>query len=409
MSTDNSYLKIEQPIAITALSTLSSLGNIEDAWQAYNTTKSAIQWDNDLNAFIARLPHPVVQAIQDLRQENSSYKRLDPSVLYALLTAREAVKQTDWNTGDFGVNIGSSRGATQLFEQYFSAFAKSEITSTHTSPSTTLGNISSWVAQDLKTMGPDISHSITCSTALHALINAIAWLRSGMASQFVVGGSEAALTPFTLAQMKAMKLTPTDSEFRIQNSEFPCRALDLKKTQNTMVLGEGAGMACLELGERKNALAYITGWGYATETLTHGASLSANGSCLQKAMTMALGTTNPNDVDAIVLHAPGTIQGDKAEMEAVKQVFCNKIPLLTTNKWKIGHTFGASGILSLAMAVSMLRHQTFISVPYLHQRSDPYKTANPAERATPHQQLNTVMVNAVGFGGNAVSVLLTRV
>ena len=117
--------------------------------------------------------------------------------------------------------------------------------STLSSPTTTLGNISSWVAHDLQTKGPEISHSITCSTALHALINGVAWLKSGMANKFLVGGSEAPLTPFTIAQMKAMRI------YAKGNSDYPCRAMDLQKKQNTMVLGEAASIACLELGIQK--------------------------------------------------------------------------------------------------------------------------------------------------------------
>ena len=55
-----------------------------------------------------------------------------------------------------------------------------------------------------------------------------------------------------------------------------------------MVLGEGAASVCLELGERENALAYITGLGYATETLRHAVSISAEADCFQKSMKMAL-------------------------------------------------------------------------------------------------------------------------
>ena len=69
-----------------------------------------------------------------------------------------------------------------------------------------MGNISSWVAHDLQTEGPEISHSITCSTALHALLNGVAWLQSGKQIKFLVGGSEAPLTPFTIAQMQALKI-----------------------------------------------------------------------------------------------------------------------------------------------------------------------------------------------------------
>jgi len=386
------------PIAITGLSTLSALGGTTDSWDAYKHDGSYIHWDAVLGAYTAALPAPYQELIRQLRDENSHYKKLDNSVLYALYTSREAIQMAGWTAGDFGINIGSSRGATQLFEDYYSAFAKSKTSSVHTSPSTTLGNISSWVAQDLKTRGPDISHSITCSTALHAVINGIAWLYAGMADRFLVGGSEAALTPFTVAQMSAMKLLPPQ---KLEES-YPCRALDKTKQHNTMVLGEGAGMACLELGKKDNALAYINGFGYATEKLIHAASLSTNGSCFQKSMAMALGEYTPDMVDAIVMHAPGTIQGDQAELEAIKTIFCNKIPLLTTNKWKMGHTFGASGLLNMALAIEILQYQEFISVPYLNQLLNPYTSSGV------DQKLRTIMVNAVGFGGNAVSILLTR-
>lgn len=338
----------------------------------------------------AALDGSLQQQVADLRATESKYVQLDDSVLYAILCSREAVQWAGWRSGDhFGINIGSSRGATQLFEKHYSEFIKSGSTAVQASPSTTLGNISSWVSQDLKSNGPEISHSITCSTALHALLNGVAWLRSGMADKFLVGGSEASLTPFTLAQMKAMKIYST------LDGDYPSRTLDLNKKVNSMVLGEGAAAACLEAGKSLNALAYIDGIGYATEVLQHGASLSADAACLQQSMIMALKDTDPATVDAVVMHAPGTIVGDRSEYAAIAKVFGNNIPLLTTNKWKIGHTLGSSGMLSLELAIQMIQHNTFIPVPFLLNS----KSSNPIKK---------VLVNAVGFGGNAVSVLISK-
>ena len=80
------------------------------------------------------------------------------------------------------------------------------------SPTTTLGNISSWVAHELNQKGLVVSHSITCSTALHGLVNAVAYLHSGMAEEFIIGGTEAANTPFSIAQMKALKIYASNAE-----------------------------------------------------------------------------------------------------------------------------------------------------------------------------------------------------
>ncbi|WP_437396378.1 beta-ketoacyl synthase N-terminal-like domain-containing protein [Flagellimonas lutimaris] len=394
---------LKEPISITAISSISSLGQtFDEVWESYeNDSHFLTEADiGNQSVWVSKLTETVKGAIQILRQSDANYKYLDDSVLFGIYTARKAVGTAGWGEGsNFGVNIGSSRGATSLFEKYHQEFLTEGKSSTLSSPTTTLGNISSWVAHDLKSKGPEISHSITCSTALHAVLNAVAWIQSGMTDKFLVGGSEAPLTPFTIAQMQALKVysrMPSRAQSRgIDKKNYPCLAMDLDKKQNTMVLGEASGMACLEKGIKKNSLALIEGIGYATEPLEHGVSISTDAQCFQDSMKMALGNLNPFEVDVVVMHAPGTIKGDLSEFNAIKKVFCNKIPFLTTNKWKVGHTFGASGSLSLEMAVLMLNHQRPVSIPFVTYEALP-------------KTIEKVMVNAVGFGGNAVSILLSK-
>lgn len=162
-----------------------------------------------------------------------------------------------------------------------------------------------------------------------------------------------------------------------------------------MVLGEGASAVCLEKGVTKNAIAIIEGIGYATEILKHNTSVTANAECFQKSMKMAIQNINIDEVDAIVMHAPGTIKGDASEVNAIKKIFCNKTPFLTTNKWKLGHTFGASGLLSFELALLMLQNQQAIHVPFAAVQEQP-------------KRLKKILVNAVGFGGNAVSILVSK-
>ncbi len=379
-------------ISITAIASISGLGNDQNViWQNYlNDNHCFVQTTvGNQNTAIAPLNSESKKKISELKKSDTKYKSLDNSVLFAIATSRKAIEKAGWQkNAAFGINIGSSRGATELFEKHHLDFIQSGKVETLASPTTTLGNISSWVSHDLQSQGPEISHSITCSTALHALLNGIAWLKSGMADKFLVGGSEAPLTDFTIAQMRALKIYSKNS------AEFPCRALDLNKKQNSLVLGEGAAVCCLEMGRTDKTIAVIEGIGYATEILEHNVSVSAEATCFQKSMKMALGATELSEVDAIVMHAPGTIKGDLSEYKAIQKIFGNDLPLLTTNKWKIGHTFGASGMLSIEMAILMLQNQTFIGVPF-------------AETKTEKKPLRKIMVNAVGFGGNAVSVLLS--
>lgn len=390
-------------IAITSLASISPLGNNpEDIWHNYLSPKSLISTKefNGKNQFVASIPAEIRKEVDQLRKTENKYKALDETVLLAILVSRKAIEKAGWKQGDdFGINIGSSRGATQLFEKHHREFLETGKTATLASPTTTLGNISTWVAHDLKTQGPEISHSITCSTALHAILNAVAWLQSGFATRFLVGGSEAPLTAFTIAQMNALKIYATINSGSLQPSEYPCRAFDLSKTKNSMVLGEGAAMACLELGEKENALGYIIGIGYATDDLEHNISISEGAICFQKSMKMALGNTSIKDVQVIVMHAPGTLKGDSSEYQAIQKIFGESLPKLTTNKWKVGHTFGASGMLSIEMALLMMAHNQFIGIPYI---DNSYELSNPA------MTIQKVLINAVGFGGNAVSILLSK-
>jgi len=379
-------------ISISGIASISPLGiDLVESAEQYKNDKHCFE-EIDFGVFKAlgaALTKSGKAAIQELRHSNPHYRNLDDSVLYAIYVAKAAIQQSQWDTSDsIGINIGSSRGATTLFEKHHRYFIENQSSTSSSSPSTTLGNIASWVAQELQTAGPVISHSITCSTALHALLNGVAWIKSGMASKFIVGGSEAALTPFTVAQMKALRIYSSNT------TTYPCRPLDLTKKSNTMILGAGASVACLEPGINENTLAVIEGLGYATEAISHKVSISTNALCFQKSMKMALEGVAPEAVDVIILHAPGTVKGDLAELNALKEVFGHKLPAITSNKWKIGHTFAASGMLSIEMAILMLKSQQLIKIPFLDQPEIPKK-------------INKILVNAVGFGGNAVSVLLS--
>jgi 3-oxoacyl-[acyl-carrier-protein] synthase II len=384
---------MQNPIYINAIQSFSSLGTTKEAvWNSYLSNETLIKETNigTQNIWANALHSQQKEEINLFLIENPIYQNLDPTVIYSLICARKTWEQLSWKNKDIGINIASSRGATHLFENHFQEFLSENKTPLLSSPSTTLGNISSWVAQDLQTNGPEISHSITCSSALHAVLNGIAWIESNMTTHFLVGGSEAAITPFTVAQMQALKIYSKDV------LPYPCKSLDFNKKNNTLVLGEGSVMAGLSKEKTKNTTTKISGMGYATEMIQNSVALSQEGICMEKSMRMALHNHNLSTIDAIILHAPGTKQGDKSEYNALKNIFQNKVPLFTGNKWKIGHTFGASGMFSLEMAVLMIENQHFIDVPFIQLNKNI------------DRPLRKILINAVGFGGNAVSILVEK-
>ncbi|PVY38872.1 3-oxoacyl-(acyl-carrier-protein) synthase [Pontibacter virosus] len=372
--------------------------------QAYLTGRpgiSVIQHQGQATP-VAALSAAGEDALRKLQTENPSYRQLDRSVLMAIYAARQATEQAGWlnpqsdQQNDLAVNIGSSRGATGLFEQHYKNFQQQKL-SASASPTTTLGNLSSWVGHAVHAGGAQISHSITCSTALMAVANGVAWLRAGMASRFLAGGTEAPLTDFTIAQMKAIGIYSGMHE-----APYPCQPYGTSG-QNTFVLGEGAAVLALEKVSSSQLIkgdVVIESVGFGFEQIKSKTGISADGLNFQQSMRHALSQLpeHKQAIDVIITHSPGTKAGDKAELFAIESLFKNNSPSITTNKHLLGHTLGASGALSLQYALHLLAQQQITLLGYTSIL--PNKT--PAA-------VNSIMVNAAGFGGNATTVVLSIV
>ena len=378
-------------IGITGWGSISALGF--DPWSSYQQQERHYLVQDAYGHWMGRLPIAAESRIIKLCSSDKHYFQVDRTVLLAITAAEQAIARAGWSSGPgLGIQIGSSRGATNTWEHYHQQWEGGIEggLSPMTSPLTTLGNLSSWVGYHLRSGDMVAEHSVTCSTALHAILSGVTWLESGRVSRYLAGGTEAPLTPFTIAQMKALRIMAGVDDY-----DYPVRSLDLNKTSNSMALGEGAACFCMEK-DSTEALAWIEGIGFSTEWGGTPTNVTKDADGLQRSMRMAWEEAGCPKVDVVVTHAPGTKQGDATEMQAIQAVFGKNLPLVTNNKWKIGHTLGASGGLSLEFALLMLIHGQFIGIPYL--------AAAKAENRPPE----TILVNAQGFGGNSVSILLKK-
>jgi len=284
------------------------------------------------------------------------------------------------------VNIGSSRGSTDLWEQFHRASLQGERLNPAASPSTTPGNIASSVARYLAAESVVLDHSITCGSGLQAIANACAWIRAGMCTQALAGGTEAPLSDFTLAQFRSLGIVSRHTE------GFACKPLYKNKESNTLCLGEAAGMALLSPEPSAYRLAGI---GFGTEQAGSLSGITPEGKALKGSMREALEQAGIKRPDAVIAHAPGTLRGDAAETAALHVLFGDKIPVYST-KYLTGHTLGASGMLSLQLALLLLDGEV---VPRI-----PYETGSGPLAVVPQ----TILINATGFGGNAVSLVIKK-
>lgn len=383
-------------IKIKSIVSISSLGFEErEIIENYKTNSHNME----LNEFggkeywVSKLSVENHTRLNDFLNKYPFLKYTDKSVLMASMVTKEAFIKSGWNKKDYIlINAGSSRGATGIWENQHKKYVKENNVSVRSSPTTTLGNISSNVAEVLKLDSINIDHSITCGSGMQALANGISWIKSGMVNKAIVIGTESPLTGFTLAQMEALGIYTLSNP----SEEFPCRPFYNENSKlNTMVLGEAAVAVCLELSEEITpGDVIITGIGFGNEQLKSSTSIDSNGIGFQKSMQRALSFSNIPVPDIILAHGPGTVKGDEAEKNAIQYSFQSQIPDVYTTKWKTGHTLGASGLLSLHSAILTLQNKVKFSFPY----SSYFDLKK--------RKYNNALINAMGFGGNAISAFV---
>ncbi|MEY4700635.1 MAG: hypothetical protein RL326_822 [Pseudomonadota bacterium] len=329
------------------------------------------------------------------------YAKLDRTTQMALAAARRTITRAEGQHGVVGcVSLGSSRGPTESIERSLEELRSGATRmSALTSPVTTAGNLSSWIAQQIlsgslaTSAAPiaAISTSMTCSSAFQSLIVSYAMLQGGIAETCLFGGSEACLTPYTMAQLDALRIYSTIRD------ATPCRPCAVSDDgENTVVLGEAAGTALLvrDSGPRLPGDLELLGIGWAVEQIPSATGITDEGQAFESAMRMARKTLpEGTSVDGVILHAPGTVRGDRAEQVAVKRAF-GEVEMFTT-KHRSGHTYGASGMVSLALAQELLTGTMWRGVGY-------ESTLAPLGSRSP----KAFAVNTAGFGGNAVTVVV---
>ena len=325
----------------------------------------------------------------------------DRAVCLGVVAAQQAIAAARWSgvCESCSIVMGSSRGATGTYEAQIAKFLREGTVDTRTSPFTTLGCFASAVADSVALAGACFDLSMTCSSGLMGLAQVFPTLTTREGVRVLVGGAEAPLTPFTIAQMKALGIYST------LGGDFPCRPLGIL-TSSSFVLGEGAAVLALE----SRALVtqgdvVVAGCGVARDQATSPTGVSSVGSGFQSAMLKALSQAahygiSQREIDLIIPHAPGTRKGDQAELHALDEVFGGCDGRLYSHKWLIGHTLGASGVLGVELGLLCMSGLRVSAIPYQTQWPA-YECGGELPRA--------VLVNAAGFGGATVSVVLARI
>ena len=240
--------------------------------------------------------------------------------------------------------------------------------------------------------------STACSSALNAILLGAELLRSGRAEVVAAGGSEC-LSDFHLNGFNSLMIL----------DPAPCRPFDA--TRSGLNLGEGAAFLILETEEHAlkrgvQALASLDGWGNACDAFHQTASSEdGEGAFLSMQEALRIAGLRPSDIDYINAHGTGTPNNDPSESAALRRIFGQAVPPVSSTKGFTGHTTSASGSIEAVFCLLALQNG-FIPANYGFSEPDPACiTPSRGETGVP---LRHILCNAFGFGGNDSSILLSR-
>lgn len=252
--------------------------------------------------------------------------------------------------------------------------------------------------------GPNISCVTACAAGTHAIGEAYKSIALGNAKKMLVIGAEAAICPVGIGGFASMKALSTRNE----DPQHASRPFD--KERDGFVMGEGAGALVFEEYEeakKRSATIYaeLIGFGESADA-HHITSPTLDGPL--RAMKKALNMAGNPKVDYINAHGTSTPVNDKNETAAIKELFGDNIPLISSTKGQTGHCLGAAGAIEAVVSVMALRDG--VVPPTINQLvKDDECDLDYVPNISRKVDLKVVMSNSFGFGGTNGCVVFKKV
>lgn len=349
--------------------------------------------------------------------DRKDVKRTDRFVHLAMAATRQALEDADFritalNAEQVGVILGTGIGGIRVLEEQQTIYLQKgpDRCSPFMVPMMIANMAAGHLAIHFGAKGPNSCTVTACASGSNAIGDAFRLIQRGEVQAAITGGTEAAVTPLSMAGFSAMKALST----RNDTPEQACRPFD--RDRDGFVMGEGAGILVLEELEHARArgakiYAEIVGYGLTCDA-HHMTNPAPGGEGAARAMRLALKDAGlqPGDVQHINAHATSTPLGDIAEVQAIKSVFGEHAPRLAISATKsmTGHLLGgAGGIATVATALAI--HHGWVPPTLNLDNPDPECEGLDF---VPHKgrqmAVEAALVNAFGFGGHNVTLALRR-
>lgn len=406
-------------VVVTGLGAITPIGNtLQEYWEGLSSGRNGI---GPITAFDAskhacRIAGEVKGFDPHDYLDRKEAKRMDRFAQFAIAGSKQALADArfaidDLNAGQVGVIIGTGIGGIKVMEDQQTVYLNRgpDRCSPFMVPMMIANMAAGLTAIHTGAKGPNSCPVTACAAGSNAVGDAFRLVRGGYAKVAICGGTEAAITPLSVAGFASARALST----RNDDPTRACRPFD--RDRDGFVMGEGTGILLLE--ELEHALdrgakiyAEIVGYGMTCDAY-HITSPVPGGTGATRAMELAMadGGIAPEQVSYINAHGTSTPANDKTETLAIKKALGDRAAevAISSTKSMTGHLLGGSGgieAVATVMAIANDRVPPTINL----ENPDPECDLDYIPHQSRAQTVNVALSNSFGFGGHNVTLAFKK-
>ena len=399
-------------VVITGVGIVSSIGvGVDAVLKSLKEGKSGIRKAQE---FIDRQMRSQVAGLVDIDLKELIDRRIlrfmGEAAAYSYIAMKEAIamaKLTDDDVSNVrtGLFTGSGGGDTRAIVEAADILREKGVKKIgpYAVPKAMCSTTSANLATAFKIKGASLSVSSACSTSAHCISLACDEIALGRHDIMFAGGGESA--DWTISCLfDAMGALSKNFNEEPQKASRPYDA-----ARDGFVIGAGGGIVVLESEEHAKArgadiIAEVVGCGATSDGYD---MVAPSGEGAKRCMQMALEHCD-TPIDYINTHGTSTVLGDVKELEAIREVFGEKCPPISSTKSMTGHALGAAGVNEAIFSILMMQNDFIAPSINIDELDEAAKSFDIVANKARETKLETVMSNSFGFGGTNASLILRK-
>ncbi len=408
--------QLHRRVVVTGLGILSPIGNtLAEAWNScINGVSGISKIDIDLKNNPIKVGGRLKNFNPDDFLDSKEIRRIDPFIQYGIIAANQSIYHSGIldskiDLSKVGINFGAGIGGIDTIEKNKSLLEERgyKKVSPFFVPGSIVNMISGLISIKHGFMGPNTSVVTACSTGNHCIGTAARSIAYGEADVMIAGGAEMASTPLSIAGFTAARALS-------MNSDPETASRPWHKDRDGFVLSDGAGSLVLEdfdHAKARDAKIYAEVIGFGTSSDAHHMTAppeDGRGAVLSMTNAINDAEIHLSEIDYINAHGTSTPLGDIAETTALKKVFGDYVPQISSTKSMTGHTLGAAGAIESIFCIQAINHG--IIPPTINlDKPDPLCDLNYTPLVSVEKNVRVAMNNSFGFGGTNSTLVFKQI